>query len=257
VTTGALQAVANANKQRHVPHVFGLVTDPIKAGVGVGTQPMDHPDYMVGIGTLQPVAESLKMALRLNPNAKRVGVAWNPAEINSEVTTKLAREACKELKLELLEATVENTAAVNESVASLIARHVDFLWVGGDVTVLGAFDLVAKAAKNAGIPVCTCMPGNVSKGSLLDLGANYYAVGVELGQLAAKVLSGEQIDKLPVRMSIPPKLMLNKAAIAGLAGNWTFPPDLIASADAIFDQDGLHENGPGKRSNRKSHPARR
>lgn len=68
LTTGALQAVANANKQRKIPHVFGLVTDPSKAGVGVGTEPYDHPPHMVGIGTLQPVAESFRMARTLTPS---------------------------------------------------------------------------------------------------------------------------------------------------------------------------------------------
>lgn len=244
LTTGALQAVANANKQRKVPHVFGLVTDPTKAGVGVGQDPLDHPAHMVGIGTLQPVADSLKMAQQLNPKLSRVGLAWNPAEVNSEICTKLAREACRDLKLELLEATVENTAAVNESIASLVSRDVDVLWVGGDVTVLGAFDLVAKAAKNAKIPVCTCMPGNALKGSLFDVGANYYEVGISIGRLAGRVLSGDEIAKLPVTIAIPPKLFLNKLALDGLRDGWAIPPEVLAKADAIVDVQGLHEKHP-------------
>lgn len=244
LTTGALQAVANANKQRKVPHVFGLVTDPTKAGVGVGTEPLDHPSHMVGIGTLQPVADSLRMAQLLNPKVARIGVAWNPAEVNSEVCTKLARDACRDLKLEMLEATVENTAAVNESIASLVSRDVDALWVGGDVTVLGAFDLVVKAAKNAHIPVCTCMPGNALKGSLFDVGANYYEVGVSIGRLAGRVLSGDEIAKLPVTIAIPPKLMLNKLALDGLHDGWAIPPEVIQKADAIIDEQGLHEKRP-------------
>lgn len=241
LTTSALQVVGNANKQRKVPHVFGLVTDPTKAGVGIGTEPLDHPPYMVGIGTLQPVADSLQMAQRLNPKLKRVGLAWNPAEVNSEVCTKLARAACRDLKLELVEATVENTAAVNESIASLVSRDVDVLWVGGDVTVLGAFDLVAKAAKNARIPVCTCMPGNALKGALFDLGANYYEVGREIGRLASQVLGGAEISKLPVTMSIPPKLFLNKLALAGLRDDWAFPPEVFSRADATIDELGQHQ----------------
>ncbi len=244
LTTGALQAVANANRQRKVPHVFGLVTDPTKAGVGVGQDPLDHPAYMVGIGTLQPVADSLRMARQLNPKLTRVGLAWNPAEINSEICTKLARDACRDLRLDLLEATVENTAAVNESIASLVSRDVDVLWVGGDVTVLGAFDLVAKAAKNARIPVCTCMPGNALKGALFDVGANYYEVGVSIGQLAGRVLSGAEIAKLPVTIAIPPKLMLNRVALAGLREGWAIPAEILDQADAVIDEQGLHEKKP-------------
>lgn len=241
LTTGALQAVGNANKQRKTPHVFGLVTDPTKAGVGVGADPLDHPAHLIGIGTLQPVAESLQMAKRINPRLARVGVAWNPAEVNSEVCTKLAREACRELKLELLEATVENSSAVSEAVASLISRDVEMLWIGGDVTVLAAFEVVARSARDARIPVCTCMPGNAARGSLFDLGANYYEVGVRIGELAVRVLEGEEIAKLPVMKAVPPKLFLNTLVPAGLAGNWALPPEIVRQADAIIDASGVHD----------------
>ena len=40
--------MGNANKQKKVPHVFGLVSDPIAAGVGIGVEPMDHPAHLVG-----------------------------------------------------------------------------------------------------------------------------------------------------------------------------------------------------------------
>lgn len=241
LTTGALQAVANANKQRKVPHVFGLVTDPTKAGVGIGSDPLDHPPYLVGIGTLQPVAESLRMAKELNPRLTRVGVAWNPAEVNSEICTLLARQACKDLHLELLEATVENSAAVKEAVASLITRDVDLLWIGGDVTVLGAFPVVAKAAQEARIPVSTCMPGNAARGSLFDIGANYYEVGIKIGELAGRVLHGENPAKIPVTKAVPPKLFVNTLVPKDLRGTWTISPEIAARADALIDAQGTHD----------------
>ena len=241
LTTSALQAVANANQQRRVPHVFGLVTDPTQSGVGVGSEPLDHPAHMVGVGTLQPVAESLRMARQMNPKLTRVGVAWNPAEVNSEICTKLAREACRELKLDLLEATVENTAAVHEAVASLIARDVDLLWIGGDVSVLAAFEVVAKAAQNARIPVCTCIPGNAKKGSLFDVGANYFEVGRGIGHLAGRVLSGDEIAKLPVERSTPPKLMVNTLALKGLRDAWAVSAQVLAQADSVIDEQGQHD----------------
>ena len=245
LTTTSLQAVANANRQRHVPHIFGGVSDPTKAGVGIGQDPLDHPPYMVGIGTLQPVAQSLQMAKQLNPNLKRIGVIWNPAEVNSEVCTVLARKACQELDLELTEVTVENTAGVKEAAAS-IADRVDTLWIGGDVTVLAAMDVVVKVARDAHIPVCTCMPGNAAKGALFDLGANYYEVGRSTGKLASRVLSGESIAKLPVELAIPPKLLINTLALEGLHEGWSIPESVIAKADAVIDAQGTHETRPRK-----------
>ena len=98
---------------------------------------------------MQPVAESLRIAKQIFPELARVGVVWNPAEVNSEINTRLARDACRDLKIELLEANAESTAAVKEAAASLVGREVDALWIGGDVTVLAAVDVVVRTAKQA------------------------------------------------------------------------------------------------------------
>lgn len=252
LSTPCLQAVANANKQRQVPHVFGMVTDPRQSGVGIGAGPLDHPPYMTGLGTMQPVAESLRMAKDIFPGLARVGVVWNPAEVNSEINTRLARDACRELKIELLEANAESTAAVKEAVASLTGREVEALWIGGDVTVLAAVDVVVRAAKQARIPVVTCIPGNAAKGTLLDLGANYYEVGRETGQLAARALAGESISQIPVKLSVPPKLLVNQTVLSGLRDAWKISPELLAKADTVIESQGQHDRAVVASASRSS-----
>jgi ABC-type uncharacterized transport system substrate-binding protein len=244
LTTPALQAVANANKSRGVPHVFGMVTDPRKTGVGINDAPLDHPAHLVGIGTLPPAAESIRIAKGMNPGLKRLGVVWNPAEINSQICTTLARQACGELGIELLEANADNTSAVNETALSLVQRGVDALWIGGDVTVLAAVETIVRAGRTSKVPVFTCIPGNAAKGTLFDVGANYLEVGRSVGHLAAKVLAGESIAKLPVEMAIPPKLVLNETALKGLPAGWKFSPELVAKADTLIDASGTHEKKP-------------
>ncbi len=244
LSTPCLQAVANANRRGLVRHVFGMVSDPTISGVGIEAEPLAHPSHLVGIGTLPPADQSLQLAREIYPGLKRVGVVWNPGEVNSEVATKMARATCKELKIELLEANAENTSAVREAAASLIARGVDALWVGGDVTVLGAIDVVIRLAREARIPVFTCIPGNAARGGLFDVGANYLEVGRKVGQLAGRVLSGEEIARIPWEQAIPPKLFLNLTAVDGLNAPWSFPKDLIQRADSVIDADGEHDKTP-------------
>jgi ABC-type uncharacterized transport system substrate-binding protein len=241
LSTPALQAVANANQKRGVPHVFGMVSDPSIAGVGVGAGPLDHPPYMVGIGTLPPADKSIELARRIHPELRRIGVVWNPGEVNSEIATRMAREACRKLQIELVEANAENSSAVREAALSLITRDVDALWVGGDVTVLAAIDAVILVARQARIPVLTCIPGNAAKGTLFDLGANYYEVGRMTGQLAGRVLEGEAIATLPWERAIPPKLFVNTVAPEGLDPPWTIPAAVLAEADSVIDAAGTHD----------------
>lgn len=244
LTTGALQSVANANRQRKVPHVFGLVSDPVKAGVGVGAEPLDHPEHLVGIGTFPPVDQALELAKKMNPKLSRIGLGWNPAEVNSEICTKLAREVCKKLEIELIEANVENTSAVKEAVNTLIARQADALLIGGDVTMMSAIDVVVKAGRDARIPTFTCIPGNAAKGAMFDIGANYYEVGKTVGTVAVRVLNGDPIKQIPVEIAIPPKLFINKVALTGLDGDWKFPSTMIDAADSLIDESGRHDKKP-------------
>ena len=192
LSTPSLQAVAAANRDAQRPHVFGMVSDPVAAGVGIARDdPRKHPPYMVGLATMQPVAEAFRMARRINPKLAKVGVAWNPSEANSEACTKVARAVCKELGIELLEASVENAAAVREAVASVIGRGAEAIWIGGDNTVLSSLEAAIGPARAAGVPVFTNIPGSSPRGGRCSTWAPTIAgSGVTVGQLAARVLAG-------------------------------------------------------------------
>ena len=93
-----MQGVAAANRERKIPHVFGAVTDPYGAGVGItGPAPDQHPAHLVGVGTFQPVESAIRIAKQMNPDLKRLGVVWNPSEDNSEACVRKARATCAEL----------------------------------------------------------------------------------------------------------------------------------------------------------------
>lgn len=242
ISTPSLQTVANANKfGRHTPHVFGLVTDPYGAGVGINrTNHLDHPPYMTGYGTMQPVAAAFRLARQLRPELKSVGLVWNPTESNSEAQTRVGRAVCQELGITLVEANAENTTGVSEAANSLIARGVEAVWVSGDVTVLVAVDAVIAAARRGKIPVFTVIPPSIKKGSLFDLGANYADVGRAVGELAADVLDGRPPAEIPVENLVPEMLAVNRLALDGLKDAWQLPESVVKRADLVQDETGLH-----------------
>ena len=242
ISTLSLQCVANANKAGRAIHVFGGVTDP--AGAGVGIQAMNStnkPPWIAGIGTFQPVEQILREAKRLWPDLKVVGVVWNPAERNSETCTRKAREVCRALGMQLLEANVDQSKDVREAADSLISRGIQAFWTGADVTVLNATAALCEAATKAKIPVFSNTSGHVREGSLFDLGANYYEVGQCVGAIAASILDGTTPASLLVTNFMPERLMVNKQALKKMRDPWRFPEDLIARADVIIGEDGQVE----------------
>lgn len=233
-TTVSLQAVANANTAGKAMHVFGLVADPFVAGVGLSRdQPLQHPRHLVGLGTMQPVANTFRLARRMFPGLQSVGVVWNPAEANSEANLKLARQICGELGITLVEANVDNSSGVMEAASSVIARGVQAVWIGGDVTVLTALDSVVATARKAGIPVFTSMPGGAARGTLFDIGADYHEVGRLTGELAAHILHGADPRLIAVENVMPETLLINRAALAGLHDPWHLPDDVVRTAQLV------------------------
>ena len=241
-STPCLQAVANANKNGKSIHVFGAVTDPFGAGVGISRKdPLDHPKHLVGIGTFQPVERAFELAHKLFAKLKRVGVVWNPAEACSEACVLKARGKCGELGIELLEATVDQSSGVLEAADSLVARGAQALWVGGDNTVELAIDALVDAARDGEIPVFNNSPSIVDHGLIFGLGANYYDVGLLAGDLAAQILKGADPAKIPIENVVPERLAFNKASLSDLKDPWNITPEDYAKADVILGPDGKPE----------------
>src|SRR6516225_1483456 len=205
LSTVSLQTVHNADRAgSRTTHIFGLVTDPYSAGVGIeATNHLIHPPYLAGAGSMQPVERILHTARLMRPELKSVGLVWNAAEANSLAQTRIARRVCADLGLELIEANAENTAAVVESANSVIARGAECMFITGDVTVSLATDQVIAVCKRAGIPVFSALPPTVSRGTLFDFGANYFEIGGHTGEIAADVLDGKNPAQIPIENFAP------------------------------------------------------
>jgi putative ABC transport system substrate-binding protein len=244
-STVSLQTIANANRFATPPrkHVFALVSDPYAVGVGVSRQNHAiHPPYMTGIGSLPPVEDIFRLAKQLHPSLKRVGLVWDPSEANSVVTTNLARATCASLGITLVEANAENSTAVTEATASLLARNIQAIWISPDLIASHGLDLIVSKAKVAGIPVFTSIPRSSTSGALFELGADYGAIGHVAGELAADVLDGRDPAQIPVDNLLPATLMVNRLALKNLREKWDLPDALIQRANVIVDETGRHVN---------------
>ena len=253
-STPSMQAVANNNREGKTRHVFTLVADPFASGVGLDrANPLKHPPYMVGQGILPPVDTVFALARRMHTGLERIGVAWNPSETNSLIFVERGRKVAAGMGLTLVEANADNTSVVGDAVNSLIARGAQAIWVGGDSTVIAGIDSVIAIAKRSGIPVFTILPGKPDRGTLFDAGPDFYQVGRQGGLLAADILEGADIAKIPVRDVldlVPAFLSINRTALKGLREPWQVPADALASASVVVDETGVHKKAaPAAASN--------
>ncbi|MBP7654163.1 hypothetical protein KA977_12125 [Candidatus Dependentiae bacterium] len=250
LSTPGLQTTANANKSNKITHIFGIVTYPAGAGVGINEEPYDHPGHIAGFGTFQPVDEIFELIKQIKPDLKKVGVVWTPSEACSAACLDRARIITKKLNIKLIEATIDNSSGIYEAAASLVQRGAQALWIGGDnIVELGAVSVI-EAAKKGKIPVFTNNTDHIKLGAFLSLGANYYTVGKETGKLAASVLNGILPSSIPTKNLTPPQLYINLKSLENLKEKWTIPESILKKADSLIDKNGFQTN----KNNNKENP---
>lgn len=227
VSTVAMQAVANGNKK--IPHIFAAVTDPLKSGVAKTFS--EHQPNLTGLATPQPVESTLKLMREILPNAKRIGMLWNPAEANSEICTNMAREAAKKYGFELKERIVTNTNEIEEALKSVIVDGVDIFFTSGDVTVSMAVPSIAATLLKKGIPYFTNTPADIKDNVFICLGADYFEVGEEAAKILERVIKGEKTVDIPIQLFVPENLSINLKIARGLSIN--IPEKIISTASKV------------------------
>lgn len=241
VSTISLQTVAGANRSQTEPkrHVFGITTDPFGAGIGISkANPLEHPPYMVGLGTPPLVRELFELLRQIKPDVRRIGLVWNPAEANSEAATRLARTVIADLGWTLVEGNADSSTAAGEVARSVLSRGVDALWISPDITVITAAKSLIEAAQRAGVPVVASLPKLTAQGALLGLGASFYDLGYVQGELAADLLDGRDPATIPVVNWTPETLHVNLEAAKGLRDRWDLSDAIVRRASVVIDAAG-------------------
>ena len=80
ITTLTAKLLGTLRDQK-IPVVFNSVTDPYAAKAA--NSPTDKPANLTGVQAMPPVEAGMRVMLEVVPNAKRIGIVWNPAEANS------------------------------------------------------------------------------------------------------------------------------------------------------------------------------
>lgn len=166
---------------------FGAVTDPKAAGL------VDQKN-VIGVSDLPPIEGLLNLVAKDLPKAKRIGVLYNPGEVNSLNMAEKMEDLATKRGYKVEKAVVNSTANIAVAVQKL-APDVDVVYVPQDNLVVSAIDMVVKNCTAAKVPVIGNDPSLVSKGLLFALGSNYYADGLKLGEMIADHLSGKEIKK--------------------------------------------------------------
>lgn len=185
VATPTAQAAAQV--LRDTPILITAVTDPVVAEL---VDSVEQPGTNVtGTSDLTPVKNQLELLKEIAPDASRVGIIYNAGEVNSVVQVDIAKAEAGALGLTIVEATVTNTGEVMQAAQSLIGR-VDAIYVPTDNTAVSAIESVIMVAEQARVPLIAGEDLSVESGAMATIGIDYYVLGRQTADIAARVLQG-------------------------------------------------------------------
>ncbi|NRS47552.1 ABC transporter substrate-binding protein [Brevibacillus sp. HB2.2] len=209
IATPSAQAAAKAIADK--PVIFSSVTDPISAQL-VGS--LEKPDKNV-TGTSDKVSmeQQLKLVKTFLPELKKLGVIYTTSEINSEVQVKELEDAAQKQGVEIIKAGISQLSEVQLAAQSL-ASKADAIIIPIDNTVVSSFEAVLGAAEENKIPVFASDTDTVKRGAVATYGIDYYQIGKQTGDMAARILKGQSVADTPVEISKQADLYINETAAA-------------------------------------------
>jgi putative ABC transport system substrate-binding protein len=165
------------------------------------------------------------------PNAKTVGMVYNPGEANSAVVVKQLSEMLPEYGMTLMQASAPRTVDVGAAARSLIG-NVDVIYTNTDNNVVSAYEALVKVGNDAQIPLVASDPDSVKRGAIAALGVNYYDLGLQTGAMVIDILKGAKPGDMPSQLSDELELHVNLQAAS--KQGVTLSNDLIDSAANVI-----------------------
>ncbi|POB87026.1 ABC transporter substrate-binding protein [Vibrio vulnificus] len=226
IATPTAQALVSAT--RSIPVVFTAVTDPVGAKL---VKSMEQPGKNVtGLSDLSPVSQHVDLIKELLPNAKAIGVVYNPGEANAVTLVELLKKSAAEKGLKVVESTALKSADV-QSATQAIAAKSDVIYAPTDNTVASAIEGMIVAANQAKKPVFGGATSYVEKGAIAGLGFDYYQVGVQTADYVAAILEGQEPGKLDVKVATGSDLVVNQGTAEKLG--ITIPVSVLSRATDV------------------------
>ena len=222
IATPSATACFAAAEDKDIPVIFTAITDPVGANLDSGN--------ITGTSDVLPVEGQLDLIRQLQPNARTIGIVYTTSEANSVYSVGVYEEKAADYGFAIETVGVLEQSEVTQAVDTLLSKGVDCISNLTDNTVVGVLPAILEKTNEAGVPVYGSEIEQMKLGCVAGAGLDYVKLGVQTGQMAAKILRGEAAcQDLPYEVIENYDLYINSEALdaMGLA-----IPDAV-SANAI------------------------
>lgn len=209
LTLPATLAALTYTKQ--IPVVFAGITDPVASDVVQNWGPSGN--NITGVSDALPLKKRVALIKQLTPQAKRIGVLYNPSDANSVAQVREFQESLSGTGLIAIELTVHRAIDVGSAARSLIEK-VDVFQSLTDSTVNQAYASLVQVANEARIPLVGWDVKDVRAGAVAALDLTDQDVGAAAGRLVLRVLRGTRPGSIAPEVIANPPVYVNLPSAA-------------------------------------------
>lgn len=207
LSTQSAQTLLPLARQKNIPLVFTAVTNPVAAKLVSSYD--KTAEGVTGISDYMPAEPQLELICAFVPTLTKLGVLYNPAEVNSVSILKQLEQIAKTKKVELVYAAANNTSEVAAATKSLIGK-VEAIYFPNDNTVMAAAAAVASIGNQAKVPVFANDSASVTSGVLAAVAYDRKAMGGKTAEIVTGLLAGKTTADFHVTHDIPYDIVVNK-----------------------------------------------
>ena len=167
------------------------------------------------------------------PQLRRVVTFYDPNNPVAQASAKLAREAARQLGLELVERQVGSVQELQEGLKALRVGEADAYFYVADGMVASQAQQIIDTARAKKLPTIFQDTALVAKGALVSYGVSYYEVGRLSAKHVQRILAGTSPKDLPVEGVDRLELALNLRTAREL--RLTIPREIRLRADKVIE----------------------
>ena len=229
VTIGTPSAQAAVAGTKRIPIVFTAVTDPVQGQLTPSWEASGT--NVTGVSDVLELGKQMELIKQVVPEAKRIGIVYNPGEANSVAVVEALKEILPQYDLTLVEAAAPRSVDVGSAARSLVGK-VDVIYTSTDNNVVSAYEALVKVGNDMQIPLIASDTDSVKRGAIAALGVNYHDLGLQTGRIVVRILEGEKPGDIKPQTSENIQLFINLAAAE--KQGVTLSEDLIESATEVI-----------------------
>ncbi len=230
VASAAVRVAQEETRDHPIPILFPGISDPVGEGY---VQSLARPGgFITGVShqEVQGSGKRLELFKEIVPGLRRVITLRKANYRPSEQGLTDVRAAADQLKIEIIDWSVENRDQLASMLAKLTRDTADGIMILPDSLVISSLDVIIPASIAHGVPTFGLQDFMADYGALASYGPSAFQAGGRVAQYIDKIAKGAKPGDLPVEPVDPIfAVNLKVATCLGL----TVPLEVLHQADRV------------------------